>query len=83
VITRLLLFVFFIYQLVRLADCQPVSSVFLSLQISISHQPPASEQYFSLTTTLHQPPATSQPNKTYISPVFILFFKKISDASSM
>jgi len=39
---------------------QLVSSVFLSHQISISHQPPASQQYFSLTTNQHQLPATAK-----------------------
>jgi hypothetical protein len=49
--------------LVRLAGSQPASSAFLSHQFSTSQQPPASQQYFSLTTNQHQPPATSQPNE--------------------
>jgi hypothetical protein len=49
--------------LVRLAGSQPASSVFLSHQFSISHQPPASQQYFSLTRNQHQSLATSQPNE--------------------
>jgi hypothetical protein len=36
---------------------QSASSVFFSHQISTSHLPPASQQYFSLTTNQHQPPA--------------------------
>jgi hypothetical protein len=54
--------------LVRLAGCQPASSVFLSHQFSTSHQPPASQQYFSLTINQPQPPATSQPNEAKVSP---------------
>jgi hypothetical protein len=42
---------------------QPASSAFLSHHFSISHQPPASQQYFSLTINQHPPPATSQPNE--------------------
>jgi hypothetical protein len=38
---------------------QPASSVFLSHHFSTNHQLPASQQYFSLTTNQHQPPATS------------------------
>jgi hypothetical protein len=82
VITRLLLFVFFIYQLVRLADCQPASQQCFSLT-SNQHQPPATCQPTVFFSHNKLATATSQPNKTYISPVFILFFKKISDASSM
>jgi hypothetical protein len=52
--------------LVRLASCQPASSAFLSHQFSISHQPPVSQQYFSLTTNQPQLPATSQPNEAHI-----------------
>jgi hypothetical protein len=52
--------------LVRLAGSQPVSSAFLSHQFSTSYQPPASQQYFSLTINQPQPPATSQPNEVYI-----------------
>jgi len=33
---------------------------FLSHQISISHQPAASQQYFSLTTNQHQPQPAKQ-----------------------
>jgi hypothetical protein len=50
------------HRLVRLAGSQLASSAFLSHQFSTSQQPPASQQYFSLTTNQHQPPATSQPN---------------------
>jgi hypothetical protein len=50
------------YGLVRLA----VSSVFLLHQFSTSQQPPASQQYFSLTRNQHQPPATSQPNEVVL-----------------
>jgi hypothetical protein len=49
--------------LVRLVSSQPASSAFLSHQFSTNQQPPASQQYFSLTTNQHQPPATSQPNE--------------------
>jgi hypothetical protein len=49
--------------LVRLAGCQSASSVFLSHYFSTSHQPPASQQYFSLTTNQYQPPATNQLNE--------------------
>jgi hypothetical protein len=52
--------------LVRLAGCQPASSVFLSHQFSISHQPPVSQQYFSLATNQPQLPATSQPNEANV-----------------
>jgi hypothetical protein len=62
------------YGLVRLAGCQSASSVFLSYQFSTSHQPPASQQYFSLTINQSQPPATSQPNEAYST--FVLFDKK-------
>jgi hypothetical protein len=48
------------------AGCQPPSSVFLSHYFSINHQPPASQQYFSLTTNQHQPSAISQPNETVV-----------------
>jgi hypothetical protein len=49
--------------LVRLAGCQPANSAFLSHHFSTSHQPPASQQYFSLTANQHRSPATSQPNE--------------------
>jgi hypothetical protein len=52
--------------LVRLAGCQPASSVFLSHHFSTSHQPPTSQHYFSLTTNQHQPLATSQPNEAVV-----------------
>jgi hypothetical protein len=52
--------------LVRLAESQPASSAFLSHQFSTSHQPTASQQYFSLTTNQHQSPATSQPNEASV-----------------
>jgi hypothetical protein len=54
-------------ELVRLAGSQPASSAFLSHQFSISHQPSASQQYFSLTINQPQPPAISQPNEALIS----------------
>jgi hypothetical protein len=47
------------FSLVRLAGCQPASSVFLSHQFSTSHQPLASHQYFSLIINQPQPPAIS------------------------
>jgi hypothetical protein len=43
--------------------CSAASSAFLSYQFSTGHQPPTSQQYFSLTINQHQPPAISQPNK--------------------
>jgi hypothetical protein len=46
--------------LVRLAGS---SSAFLSHHFNTSHQSSVSQQYFSLTTNQHQPPATSQPNE--------------------
>jgi hypothetical protein len=46
--------------LVRLAGCQPASSTFLSHHFSTSHQPPASQQYFSLITNQHRPSASQQ-----------------------
>jgi hypothetical protein len=51
---------------------QPASSIFLSHQFSTSQQSPASQQYFSLTTNQHQPPATSQPNEAMSSSTPIL-----------
>jgi len=42
---------------------QPASNVFLSHRISISYQPPASRQYFSLTTNQHQPQPVEQSEK--------------------
>ena len=39
---------------------QPANSVFLSYQISISYQPPVSQQYFSLITNQHQLPTTAK-----------------------
>jgi hypothetical protein len=57
-----------VVRLVRLAGFQPVSSAFLSHQFSTSQQPPASQQYFSLTTNQHQPSATSQPNEAVVLP---------------
>jgi len=47
------------YHSVRLACLPTASSIFLTHQISTSHQPPVSQQYFSLTTNQHQPPATT------------------------
>jgi hypothetical protein len=49
--------------LVRLAGWLPANSAFLSYHFSTSHQPSASQQYFSLTTNQHPPPVTSQPNE--------------------
>ena len=53
--------------------CQPLYSanvsagnVFLSHQISISHQAAASQQYFSLTTNQHQLPATASRTERHI-----------------
>jgi len=42
-----------------------ISSAFLSHQISISHQPTANQQYFSLTTNQHQLPATANQLPTF------------------
>jgi len=39
---------------------QPASNVFLSYKIRISHQPPASQQYFSLIINQHQSLATAK-----------------------
>jgi hypothetical protein len=50
------------------------SSVFLSHHFSTSHQPPVSQQYFSLTTNQHQPPATRQPNEAIIFEQFSTSF---------
>jgi hypothetical protein len=49
--------------LVRLVGCQPAV---LFSHTSISHQPPANQQYFSLTTNQPQLPATSQPNGSHV-----------------
>jgi hypothetical protein len=45
-------------RLVRLAGCQPASSIFLSHQFSTSHQPPVSQYIF-----LSQQISTGQPNE--------------------
>ena len=42
---------------------QSANNIFLSHQTSTSHQLPASQQCFSLTTNQHQPPATA--NRTH------------------
>jgi hypothetical protein len=62
--------------LVRLAGCQPASSAFLSHHFSTSYQPPASQQYFSLTTNQHQPSASSQPNEALIF-ILLIFWHKL------
>jgi hypothetical protein len=55
--------------LVRLA-CQPaVLFSHTNSALASSHQPSASQQYFSLTTNQHQPPATSQPNEAKVKKV--------------
>ena len=56
-----------------LCSLQSANNVFLSHQISISHQLPASQQYFCLTTNQHQPPATISRTE-YVSsfPTWIL-----------
>ena len=45
---------------------QPASNVFLSHQISINHQPPANQQYFSLTTNQHQLSTTASRTKRFV-----------------
>jgi hypothetical protein len=52
--------------LVRLASFQPASSAFLSHHFSTNHQLLVSQQYFSLTTDQHWPPATSQSNEAKV-----------------
>jgi hypothetical protein len=56
-----------IFRPVRLAYQPPANSTFLSEQTS--HQQPArtSQQYSSLRTNQHQPSATSQPNRLFLS----------------
>ena len=44
---------------------QPVSTVFFSYQISISHQPANNQQYFSLITNQHQVQATTSRIEQY------------------
>jgi hypothetical protein len=58
--------------IVRLAGYQPDNSAFLSHQFSTSYQPPASQQYFSLTINQPQPPVTRQPNEAHEPATFIL-----------
>jgi hypothetical protein len=54
-----------IHHPVRLAYQPPASSTFLSQQNS--HQQPANNTLLSeQTSTSHQPPATSQPNRLHI-----------------
>ena len=42
---------------------QPTNSIFLSHQISISHQPPLNQYYFFLTTNQYLPPVTASRTK--------------------
>ena len=59
---------------------QPVSTVFFSYQISISHQPANNQQYFSLTTNQHQLPATANqlPTFTLFIGTYIATFLQIT-----
>ena len=64
---------------VSLCSLHSANSIFLSYQTSTSQQPPASQQYFSLTINQHQPSATALRSDcdTPVCQIFLLLPKSL------